>query len=296
MKIFITGISSKLMQQLSSLIDFSIHEVIGVSRNPKLLNIDNVKIIKGDMRNVKQFEPYLENCNMLIHAAAVTHSFNEQEYYAINFEATKKLVDLSNKNHISKFIFISSNTSGIKSGSYGLSKYLAEQYIEKNVSNWLIFKIAEVYGGTKKEGIEALINNTILNSIIFCPLNVPYKFFPIHITDTVKLIYQDIFITENENKFIVLNGPKGYTYLQIIKLTKLISNSNVKIIYLKKGWMFLIRNIVKIFPISVGIIPDQIDRLYGKKDFAIPKQNNLIELETYIKEMIIKNNNSKTMN
>ncbi|MHB1147213.1 MAG: NAD-dependent epimerase/dehydratase family protein, partial [Lutibacter sp.] len=164
MKIFITGISSKLMQQLAALIDFSLHEVIGVSRNPELLNLDNVKIIKGDMHNIKLFEHYLENCDMLIHAAAVTHSFKEQEYFSVNFEATKKLVDIANKNQISKFIYISSNTSGLESGSYGLSKYLSEQYIAKNASNWLIFKIAEVYGGTKNEGIEALIKKIRFNS------------------------------------------------------------------------------------------------------------------------------------
>ncbi|MHB1197078.1 MAG: NAD-dependent epimerase/dehydratase family protein [Lutibacter sp.] len=283
MKIFITGISSKLMQQLAALIDFSLHEVIGVSRNPELLNLDNVKIIKGDMHNIKLFEHYLENCDMLIHAAAVTHSFKEQEYFSVNFEATKKLVDIANKNQISKFIYISSNTSGLESGSYGLSKYLSEQYIAKNASNWLIFKIAEVYGGTKNEGIEALIKKIRFNSIIFCPLDVPSKFYPIHISDTVELIYADIFFTTNKKKIIVINGAKGYTFLEIIKLTKAITNSNVKIIFLKKEWMFLIRNIVKLIPFSIGIIPDQIDRLYGKKDFVIPNQNNLIELETYIK-------------
>ncbi|MHB1148514.1 MAG: hypothetical protein ACYC01_13080, partial [Lutibacter sp.] len=109
------------------------------------------------------------------------------------------------------------------------------------------------------------------------------KFYPIHISDTVELIYADIFFTTNKKKIIVINGAKGYTFLEIIKLTKAITNSNVKIIFLKKEWMFLIRNIVKLIPFSIGIIPDQIDRLYGKKDFVIPNQNNLIELETYIK-------------
>ena len=285
MKILITGISSEMMLKFLSLIDFSKYEVIGITRNPELIQLDNIEIIKGDIREINNLANHIKGCHMVIHAAAVTHSFKEKEYYQVNLDATKKLVEIAKVCSVKRFIFISSNTAGTESGAYGLSKLLAEEYIQKNFSGWTIFRPSEIYGGNKKEGIEKLINSAIDKSVVFCPLDVPSKFFPIHIDDAVQIMYNDTFNNEYINKIVVINGSKGLSFLEVIELTRTISNSKVTVVFVKKKLMFILMKLAQMLPFYIGILPDQISRLYSIKHHE-NSNDNLMEIETYIKKLV----------
>lgn len=285
MKLLITGISSEIMLKFASLIDFSKYEVIGITRNPKLIQLDNVKIVKGDMHDIHQLAHYIEGCNMIIHAAAVTHSFKDKAYYQVNLEATKRLVELAKAYDVKRFIFISSNTAGTESGTYGLTKLLAEKYIQKNFNGWTIFRFSEIYGGSKKEGIEKLINSVIAKPVVFCPLDMSSKFFPIHVDDAVRTMYKHTFDEKYINKLAVVNGPEGFSFLEVIALTRAIANNKIKIIFLKRKWMFILKRFAEMLPIYIGIIPDQIDRLYSIKHHENPN-DNLMKMKTYIKQLV----------
>ena len=284
-KIFITGISSEMMQKLLSLIDFSKYEVIGITRNPKLIQLDNIEIIQGDIRDINKLAHHIKGCHMVIHAAAVTHSLKDKEYYQVNLDATKKLVEITKACSVKKFIFISSNTAGTESGTYGLTKLLAEEYIQAKLSGWTILRPSEIYGGSKKEGIEKLINSVIDNSVVFCPLDVPSKFFPIHIDDAVQIIHKCSFNNEYIAKIAVINGSKGLSFQEVIEITRNISNSKVKVIFVRRKLMFILRRFAKMLPFHVGILPDQISRLYGIKHHEI-SNGHLMEIETYIKKLV----------
>ena len=117
----------------------------------------------------------MESSTIIIHAAAVTHSFGNDAYYHVNLDATKKLVDIAKQDKAKKIIFISSNTAGYQSGTYGLTKLMSEEYIQQNLNHWTILRLAEIYGGGKKEGIEKLIENVLTKSFVLCPVGVPTK-------------------------------------------------------------------------------------------------------------------------
>lgn len=290
MKILISGISSPIMQKFISLIDFSKYEVIGITRNPARIQLDNIELIEADIRDTVKLADCLKSCHMVIHAAAVTHSFNEKEYFQVNLDATKTLLDSAKAANVKRFIFISSNTAGTESGAYGLSKLLAEEYIQNNFNGYTIFRPSEIYGGRSKEGIEKLINDVLDKSIVFCPLDVPSKFFPIHMDDAVKMMYNYTFDDECLNKTVAINGAKGLSYLEVIELVHTISNKKTRVVFFKRRLMFLIKKIARMLPFYIGILPDQIERLYSKKYYQIP-EGNLIEIETYIKDLIQSRNN-----
>lgn len=284
-KIVVTGISSAIIRKLFLLIDLSEYEVIGISRNPASIKIDNIKIIKGDLRNPGEISKILQGCYMVIHGAAVTHSRDEKEYYKINLDATKSLVDAANKYNVERFIFVSTNTAGKQSGSYGLTKLLAEEYIQQDFNYWTIFRLSEVYGGSKNEGIEKLIHDLIDKSFTLCPSGIPSKFYPIYIDDCVRLMHNRIFDEDYQNKISVINGPEGFSYQDIIELIQTISKRKLKVIYLNKRLMYFIKTLVKIIPVNVGIVPDQIDRLYSIKSFE-KAEDSLMKMQTYIAKLI----------
>lgn len=294
-KIFITGISSLLMQKLSKKIDLSEYRVIGLVRNSGIIKLDNVEIIEGDICDSDSFAHHIQDCYMVIHAAAVTHSIKETQYFNVNLNATKNLVDISNLHQVKRFIFISSNTAGIKSGAYGLTKLLAEEYIQNNFDGWTILRPSEIYGYNSKEGLEKLINDVINKSIVFCPLNIPSKFFPIHIEDAVQMIFKNTFDTNCINKLTFVNGNKGFSFIEVIELVKSITNKKVHIVFIKKEMMFIIKKIASIIPINIGIIPDQIARLYSVKQND-KSALDLIKLETYIQKIVDNRKQTKIKN
>jgi len=253
------------MGLLISSIDVDQYEIVALTRNPSNLNIPQVKVVEGDLNEDGQIELALSGCEMIIHAAAITHSFDPRPYYKVNFEGTKRLVLAAKKQKVKNFIFISSHTAGEHSGAYGKSKLLAERFIQENLSDWLLFRPAEIFGSTKKEGIENLIDDAVKKKTMLCPTGVPSKLYPIHIDDTDKIMYDFIFNKKTSNKIITINGDQGFSYKELIKMVGKVAGKKTLIIPVPRLAMFFIKWILETFKIKIGLVPDQIPRLYSRK-------------------------------
>ena len=120
---------------------------------------------------------------------------------------------------------------------------------------------------------------------VLCPLGVPSKFFPIHIDDAVQIMYKHTFDEEYINKIAVINGSEGFSFLEVIELTRTIANSKVKVVFVKRKFMFILKRFARMLPIYIGILPDQIARLYSVK-YHESSNGNLMKMETYIKKRV----------
>ncbi len=284
-KIFITGISSNIMLRLVKQIDLKQYEIVGLSRAPSRMPSVNFRVIKGDILNLNALDIDFSAYDMIIHAAAITHAFDTEKYYDINLKATQALVDLTKSNQALKFVFISSRTASEESGAYGISKLRAEEYIQKHLDNWLIFRPAEVYGASKQEGIEALIRDTIRKPYALCPVQVKSKMYPIFVDDLIAVIFNKIFVEKLHSQIITINGNDGYSFKEVIQLTARLAHKRIWIVPLPKWLMMVIKKTVAILPFSIGILPDQIDRLYSKKEVN-GAQGNFRNFENYVIEVV----------
>ena len=253
-KIFITGASSELMKKLILLINKNDFEILCLSRKNSEKTESGISLIKGDIQNIRLFKEELKPCDILIHAAAVTHSSDKQKYFDINLEATKELVDIAVEFKIKKFIFISSRAAGLKSGSYGKSKILAEEYIKQTLNNWLIFRPSEIFGGNKNEGIQKLFSDIKTKKNIICPLSTP-KLFPVFIDDTTQIIYDFSFNKKIINKVITVNGKEGYTYKELVKLTTKIFQKKIGLSRFLNSLYCLCKLYLKLFILTSGLLP-----------------------------------------
>jgi nucleoside-diphosphate-sugar epimerase len=288
-KVFITGITSSIIQQLIPLIDFKVYEITGLSRSLILETNNPIKIIQGDIQNPVSYKKYLIDCDVIIHAAAITHSANEKSYEEINFIATKKNIDFAKKWKVKNFIYISSNTANSNNGAYSKSKILAERYLQENFKHWKIIRISEVFGGAKNEGLEKLIQNSLKKKVILYPKNMTSKFSPIYIDDASTLLYEKIFVNQEKNKILHINGKDYFTFQEILTLIRKNRKKSLITFGISKKMMFLIMRISKIIPFNIGVVPDQIERLYGLKTFGVIDDKNItLKLESYIKEVINK--------
>lgn len=284
-KIFVTGITSTLSQKIVSLINTSEYDIFGLTRNKEKLNLSNVTILEGNLQNIDKHEHIIKESDIIIHAAAITHSYNKKKYFDINYKATENLFSMLNKDKDVKFVFVSSNTANKNNGEYAQSKFLAEESVKKYCNNYLILRPSEIYGYNSNEGIEKLIKNIATKKFLFYPNKLNYKFSPIHISDAANYIYYEIFNNPlNINKTISINGNENYTFGEIYKLGEKIFETKKILIPIPLFIMKFVDKIINTFPFQIGIYPDQIKRLYGEKSTDINLKFNQFNIEDYLLE------------
>ncbi len=283
-KILITGISSSILSVLASKIDTSLYDIYGFTRNRSYTALDlNMHVIYGDLLDETTYLNHIKNIDLLIHGAAITHSKKEKAYYAVNYEATKRLVDNAIGQGVKRFIFISSNTANPNNGAYSHSKFLAEKYIMSTFPNWQIYRISQVFGvKTKDEGIEKLIHQTLHKKVLLSPLGITSKLYPIHVEDAANNIINTM-LGSSENQKININGNEPFTYSSLIDIVANIDNKRIQKIGINKQIMYVAKYVASILPL--GFVPDQVDRLYGEKTYSAGNQIS-ITLKDYIKTLL----------
>lgn len=225
--------------------------------------------IQGSLENIDEWWPKLPPIDIFIHAAGLTHSYHATDYFRVNTQYTQVLADKCEAAHI-KFVYISTRTAEPNSGGYGLSKLVAEQYIEQHSHNYLILRPAEIFGGIKGEGIDKLIADIQEKNLIPCPMHSDSPMAPIWVGDVVAHMHAYIFDEQYRNQKITINGPEQYTMAEVVALGNKVFSKNATVLPVPKMLLKLARLLVEILQLERGFYPDQVDRLYCKKIFSKP--------------------------
>ena len=83
--------------------------------------------------------------DIVIHFAGVTHASDEQQYWKVNLEGTRRLAEVTHANGCRRFVYVSTRCATPGSGAYGESKLAAEQELQKlDWRSLLIVRPAEI--------------------------------------------------------------------------------------------------------------------------------------------------------
>lgn len=120
MKIAITGATGFIGGKLAERLAESGYEIRCLVRNPvkaKKLRYLNAEIFEGDLGNEESLQGFLEGADMVFHIAAYVSDWGDREdFYRINVDATRNLLEQSLKYGVRRFIHISSSTVVWRSG------------------------------------------------------------------------------------------------------------------------------------------------------------------------------------
>ena len=224
----------------------------------------NIEYAVGDLLDLSSLYQATLNIDIVVHAAGLTQTNQQNLYYKVNTLGTENLLKACQKNKVKKFIYISSRTASKNGGAYAVSKLLAEKKVEAFPANWIILSLAEVYGAGKKEAISRLIR--LIKKSYFIPVigNGRYFLNPVFIDDVVRGIMAAVKHDDIFRKKYILAGPEEFTYDELIdRLTKILKVKRFKI-YLP---VFLIKFLAFSFYIFKKnfIVRDQVPRLLCKK-------------------------------
>ncbi len=266
-QVLVTGASSILMQQTCAKLLQKGFEFTGISRSAKNINPNIYKQwITADINDIDSID--FSKYEIIIHAAACTHAFTYKEYATTNVDATKALVIKAQSQDVKQLIFISSRTAVKGGGWYAETKLTAENIVLNHYPNALIIRPAEIYGGTKQEGIDSFIEQVKTKGFIVYPSDVKDKMYPICLDDATTMIADSI--SDNKKGIVYVNGPEGFTLREFLETISSSLNKHPKLIPLNTFSIKIICFVQQFLKLPIGVYPDQMKRLSVKKEHSIP--------------------------
>ncbi len=285
-KIVISGATSAIINAIIDLLQqHEEYNIIGITTNLKKVKRNDIEWIELDLQTTGNNYDFLENCDTLIHAAAISNAYTEQEYLDINLQSTKILVDNANLFGIRKFVYISSILACESCGDYGISKLRSEEYIKSKINNWLIIRPSQLYGYSAKSPIDKLIKKIKTNKFIICPIGDSNSLFPLYYLDAAQIIFNSIFTDKLTRETKLIIGSQAFNYKNMAIHIASILNNNIIIVPIPKIVLIALMKAIKLFRIKRIIYPDQIFRFYNPNMNVKPDNINLPHLVEYISNL-----------
>ncbi len=205
---------------------------------------------KENVTETDSIEKYFKGQDCLIHLAAIVgfpacQQVGEKVSWLYNYEATKNVFDLAEKNDVKKFIFSSTYSNyGIAKDNelvteesplhpqslYAKTKVKAEQYLlsrgDASVCMPIIFRFATGYGISPRTRFDLIVNQFVLEALTRGKLVIYQRSYNrsfVHIKDIVKAICIVIDADEKivRNQIFNVGTEKGnYSKIEIIEMIK----------------------------------------------------------------------------
>jgi len=200
---------------------------------------------RSDINNIAELKEFIikKKISIYIRFAGLSRSkcdIFREECYLTNYIANKKLVDFLKKKKI-KLIFISSshvysysnkkideNYSTKANNYYGKLKLKSENYIKKNLQNFSIIRVFNIYGKDQPKGYFIPDIKQKIKENISIKINNSYRDF-INVKEVVRFIN---FLIKKDLKGIYnIGSGKSYKLTDIIKMisNKMKIKSNLQI-------------------------------------------------------------------
>jgi nucleoside-diphosphate-sugar epimerase len=211
-RLFLTGATGGLGRKLLPALLESGCEVSALCRGPAARLPAGVRLVAGDLLASATYEEALSGIDTVLHLAAVTHTNRTRDYFRVNTEGTRLLLEAAERRAVSRFVFVSTRAVAEEGGPYCRSKKLAEDLVRAGGTAWTILRPAEVYGVEDREAVGALIG--WIERLPFVPLigSGAYSMAPVHVDDVCAAIVKVLETPATEGRTYTLAGPEEFSY------------------------------------------------------------------------------------
>lgn len=264
MRILVTGASSPLAVGLLRHLLLNDDLELWCGRHRKDIPLADPRLRVIDLDLESEVTLSRAHFDMVVHFAGVTHASDEQQYWKVNLEGTKRLAEATRANGCRRFVYISTRCATPGSGAYGESKLAAEHELQKlDWKSLLIIRPAEIYGGGGSEGIDrmlALARRWRITPALFGHANL--QFAPVHIDDFSRLAAE---LIQQHHDGLRIENVCGPEDLSGLVLASRISK-RYRAIPLPLWWPAVAVALKALHKIGFAIVkPDQLIRLTSKK-------------------------------
>jgi nucleoside-diphosphate-sugar epimerase len=267
-----------------------------IKENESLKNLPKIKfdIVRGDIRNIHDVKKATKNIDIVYHLAAliVRPEYTKKDYFDVNVEGTRNLLNAINKKTFKKFIFFSSvaiyglpicigdmknfSEKSIKNPCevYGESKLAAENLVISSKLSYAIIRPTSVYGLRDHSSFPTLIKS-IKNHYFFIVGDGENKIDYVYVKDLVRGARLAEISKRKTGDYIIGGGAKSLN--QISKEICIAINSWILPMHIPKKNAVLISNITHFF--GLPFYPGRVNAMTSNFYFDLSKAKKEIGYE-----------------
>lgn len=116
------------------------------------------EVVWGDLADLTSLDAAADGADSILHLAAVTHARRARVYERVNAEGTRNLLRAASHSSVRRFVHVSTRAIDPSGGAYSRAKGHAETAVRESGLEFVIVRLAEVYGVGGEDGVDAILS------------------------------------------------------------------------------------------------------------------------------------------
>jgi nucleoside-diphosphate-sugar epimerase len=183
-----------------------------------LSGLPSVTFIRGTLFDADVYRPYLARAETVVHMAAAVGKVEKAEYFRVNAEGTKFLIEECQQLGVRNFLYISSIAVKYRHKSryyYAQSKQLAEEAVRRSKLHYRIVRPTLIVG--KESSPWRSLRKLVTSRLIFVAGYGTSRIQPIHVDDLVAFLDASLDANNFSNETIEVGGPQIITIEHLLR-------------------------------------------------------------------------------
>lgn len=221
MKVFLTGGSGFVGQEVIQQLLKADHSVLVLSRDPAALKkISQVESVFGDTTQPDSLKKLLSGCDAVINLVGIIREFPGRgiTFSRLHTESTRNLLQAAKEQGVSRFLQMSANgTRADAITTYHKTKWAAEQLVRQSQLDWTIFRPSLIFG-PRDQFVNMLAD--LIRKLPVTPVmgDGRYRLQPVSVVNVAEGFVKALGAKESVGQVYHCGGPEAYSYDEVLDL------------------------------------------------------------------------------
>jgi NADH dehydrogenase len=224
--------------------------------------------VSGDLLDPASLVRATEGADAVVHLAARTHARRQADYWPVNVDGTRNLVNAAVRAGARRFVFASTRAASASGGGYSASKLEAEGVAQGFKPEHVVVRLPEMLGVGASEGIADILERARSGRRILLVGDGSQVVYPVDPDDVVAAVAAAVTAPAAANRHYVLGG-EPVTLREFAELCVRESDRRSRIVSVPVPVVRLASRAARTVPLP--LYPDQFARLVAPKDAPTPE-------------------------
>jgi nucleoside-diphosphate-sugar epimerase len=161
----------------------------------------------GSLEEILSLSRATAGAHAVVHLAALTHSRDPDMYERVNTRGTAAVVTAATEARVGRMVHVSTRAISPTGGAYSASKRRAEEVVRTSSIPHVIIRLAEVYGGGGREGVDRIVQAARTGSFLGVIGDGSDMVCPIHVDDAAAALAGALESSVAIGKTYTVGGP-----------------------------------------------------------------------------------------